>query len=228
MDHGHHQEQTTAPRHGDRWLRHAILACVIVSTGLFVIAASLYPGGSLMDATTIGFIWTKNFISNLFQEKALNGALNPGRVWALIAMAVHSLGDGLFFILMSRVITQKHASLVLKVVGYSNILFNFMIATPFHDAMVTISSTLSLLGLFYITVFILRSKLHFLKVCCVAFMLVFYCTLFLYGYGDWGLLAIMQKVAWLCSTLLILGLTYFTRKEDFLGRKAKTGPALVP
>lgn len=211
-----HPEQISAPQGGARWLQHAILACILISAGLFMIAASLYPGGSLADAGSTGFVWSKNFISNLFQEKAINGAANPGRVWALIAMAVHSIGDGLFFIRMSRVITEKHAACVLRVVGYGNIVFNFMIATPFHDAMVTISSTLSLLGLFYITVFILRSKLHLLKVCCVACMLVFYYTLFLYGFGDWGLLAIMQKVAWMCSTLLILGLTYFTTKQDFV------------
>ena len=208
----------TGPCPGDRLMQHAILACVLVSAALFLIAASLYPGGSLLDPGTVGFVWTKNFISNLFQEKAINGAVNPGRVWALIAMAVHSLGDGLFFIRMSRLITEKHTSWVLRLVGYINIVFNFMIATPLHDAMVTISSTLGLLGLFCITVFVLRSRLHVLKVCCVAAMLVFYFTLFLYGFGNWGLLAIMQKVAWLCATLLILGLTYFTGQDDFASR----------
>lgn len=200
-------------------LQHTILACALISTFLFVIAAAVYPGGSLADSNSVGFVWSKNFISNLFQEQAINGADNPGRVWALIAMAVHCIGDGLFFIRMSTVITKKHASWVLRAIGYGNIAFNFMIATPLHDAMVTISSTLSLLGLFYITVFILRTRLHILKVCCVACMLLFYYTLFLYGAGDLRLLAIMQKVALICSTLLTLGLTYFTRAEDFVRTK---------
>ena len=201
-----------------RLLQHAILACVLVSLVLLVIAAALYPGGSLADSTSVGFVWSQNFISNLFQAEALNGAPNPGRVWALIGMAVHSLGDGLFFIRMATVITEKHASRVLRAIGICNIAFNFGIATPLHDAMVTISSTLSLLGLFYITVFVLRSKLHVLKVCCVVCMLLFYYTLYLYGAGDWGLLAIMQKVTLMCSTLLTLGLTYGTEKEDLGGR----------
>ena len=200
-------------------LQHTILACALISTVLFVIAAAVYPGGSLVDPNSVGFVWSKNFFSNLFQEKAINGADNPGRMWALIAMAIHCIGDGLFFIRMSTVITEKQATWVLRVIGYGNIVFNFMIATPLHDAMVTISSTLSLLGLFYITVFILRTRLHILKVCCVACMLLFYYTLFLYGAGDLRLLAIMQKVALICSTLLTLGLTYFTRAEDFVRTK---------
>ena len=200
-------------------LQRAILTCVIVSVVLLLIASALYPGGSLADSGSIGFDWSKNFISNLFQEKAINGAPNPGRVWALIGIAFQSIADGLFFIRMSQVIPDKHARLVLKVTGIINIVFNFMIATPFHDAMVTISSTLSLLGLFYITVFILRSRLHVLKVCCIACMLIFYYTLFLYGAGDLERLAIMQKVALICSALLVLALTYFTKAEDFLSRK---------
>ena len=44
---------------------------------------------------------------------------------------------------------------------------------------------------------------------------IFYYTLFLYGFGDWGLLAIMQKVTLIYSMLLVLGFEYFTNKEDF-------------
>lgn len=221
MDHnGPLQQQMSTPCEGQRLLQHAVLACVLIALVMLLVAASLYPGGSLVDPTSVGFIWSKNFISNLFQEKAINGAVNPGRVWALVGMAFQSLADGLFFIRMAKVITDKHATLVLKVIGYTNIVCNFMIATPLHDPMVTVSSTLTLLGLFYITVFILRSKLHVLKVCCVVCMLLFYYTLFLYGMGDWQLLAIMQKVALICSTLLVLALTYFTKAEDFVRRPA--------
>lgn len=36
----------------------------------------------------------------------------------------------------------------------------FLIATSLHNIMVTISSTLTMIGLCYITVFILKTKLH--------------------------------------------------------------------
>lgn len=214
---------------GLRRLQFAILAGELLSAVLMVVAAGLYPGGSMTDASSAGFIWSKNFICDLFRETAYNGAANPGRPWALVAIAVQSLASGLFFIRMSRVITEKMVSRALMVVGVVNIVFNFMIATPYHDAMVTISSSLSLLGLFCITVYVLRSKLHVLKVACIAGMLVFYYTLFLYGLGDWGLLAIMQKVALICSSVLTLALTFFTKKEDFAPRgKRPLAPATKP
>lgn len=194
---------------------HSVLIFLFISVSLMIWATTLYPGGSITDKNSIGFDWTKNFFSNLFQEKAINGSQNPSRIWAMIGMAFHSVGYGIFFINMSKKMFNKHASLVLRIVGFAEIIFNFLIATPLHDSMVTISSTLSLLGLFYITVFILKTKLHLLKIACFFCLLVFYFSLYLYGAGDWGLLAIMQKVSVILSILLILSLEYFTKREDF-------------
>lgn len=195
--------------------KYSVLICVVISVILMVIASLVYPGGSLLDKNSIGFDWSKNFISNLFAAKAINGLENPSRIWAIIGMAFHSIGYGIFFINMSKKISERHAANVLKLIGAANILFNFLIVTPLHDNMVTISSTLFLLGLFYITVYILKTKLHVLKFACIICLLTFYFTLFLYGSGNWGLLAIMQKVSFISSMLLVLGLEYFTKQEDF-------------
>lgn len=195
--------------------KHSVLICISLSVSFIIIATLVYPGGSISDQNSTGFDWTKNFISNLFQIKAVNGVDNPSRVWAIIGMAFHSVGYGVFFINMAKKMFNRHASIVLKIVGFTDIIFNFLIATPLHDIMISISSTLSLVGLFYITVFTLKTRLHLLKISCIICMLTFYYTLYLYGSGDWGLLAIMQKVSLISSILLILGLEYFTQKEDF-------------
>ena len=199
--------------------KYSVLLCVIISLLFLITATLLYPGGSILDKNSIGFDWSKNFFSNLFLANALNGSENPSRVWALIGMIFNSIGYGLFFIHTSRKIPHKHTELVLKSVGFVNMLFTFLIATPLHDIMVTVSSTLTMLGLFYITVFILRTKLNWLKVFCIVSLLIFYFTLFLYGAGDWGLLAVMQKVSFLCFMLLVLTIEYFTKAENFHQKK---------
>jgi len=195
--------------------KYSVLICVVTSVILIVIATLAYPGGSLPDRNSTGFDWSKNFISNLFAAKAINGLENPGRIWALVGMAFHSVGYGIFFINMSGKMSSKHAANILKFIGAASIVYNFLIVTSLHDLMITVSSTLSLLGLFYITVFTLKTKLHLLKFCCIICLLIFYYTLYLYGSGDWVLLAIMQKVSMICSMLLVLGLEYFTKREDF-------------
>lgn len=195
--------------------KYSVLICIIISVILIVIATLVYPGGSLLDKNSTGFEWSENFISNLFAEKAINGSENPARIWAILGMAFHSIGYGIFFIHMSKKIPVKHASTLLKLTGITDILFNFLIVTPLHDLMVALSSTLFLIGLFYITVLILKTKLHLFKFACSICLLTFYYTLYLYGSGNWGLLAILQKISFISSILLVLGLEYFTRQEDF-------------
>jgi peptidoglycan biosynthesis protein MviN/MurJ (putative lipid II flippase) len=187
---------------------------------LFLVIATLfYPGGSILDENSVGFDWSKNFFSNLFLAKALNGTENPSRIWALIGMVFNSIGYGLFFIHTSRKIPHKHTALVLISIGVVNMIFTFLIATPLHDIMVTVSSTLTMIGLFYITVFILKTKIHWLTLFCILSLLIFYSTLYLYGAGNWGLLAVMQKVTFLCFMLLVLTIEYFTKAEDFQQNK---------
>lgn len=200
-------------------VKNSVLICVLISVVFFVIATIIYPGGSIHDKNSVGFDWFNNFFSNLFLDKALNGAVNPSRMWALIGMVFHSVGYGLFFIHTSRKIPHKHTVLVLTSVGYINMLLIFLITTPLHDIMVPVSSTLTMLGLFYITVFILKTKMFWLKMFCIMSLLIFYFTLYLYGAGDWGLLAVMQKVTFFCFILLILTIEYFTKAEDFLEKR---------
>ena len=206
--------------------KYSVLICLVISVIFIIIATLVYPGGSLFDKNSIGFGWSKNFLSNLFAPKAINGSENPGRIWAIIGMAFHSVGYGIFFINMSKKIPSIQWANILKFIGATNILFIFLIATPLHD-LGTMSIILTLLGLFAITVFILKSKLHLLKFCCIICLLTFYCFLFLFGFGYLGLAVIMQKVYTTSSMLLVLGLEYFTKYEDFIqikpeGQKVST------
>lgn len=199
--------------------KYSVLICMVISVILIVIAASLYPGGSLPDKNSIGFGWSKNFLSNLFETKAINGFENPGRIWAVIGMVFHSIGYGIFFINMSKKISSRLSSAILKYIGLANILFIFLIATPLHDVGV-ISIILTLVGLFTITVFILKSKLHLLKFCCIICLLTYYCFCFLFGLNYLELAIIMQKVYVLSSILLIFLIEYFTKYEDFIQIKS--------
>ena len=192
---------------------------MILSVFLLVKAASLYPGGSLLDKNSVGFGWSTNFISNLFEAKAINGSENPGRIWAILGMAFQSIGYGVFFIRMSKKISLKVWAAVLKYIGFANFLFIFLIATPYHD-LGTISIVLTLFGLFIITFFVFKSKLHLLKFFCILCLLTYYCFFFVYGFGYLALAFTMQKIYSLSSILLVLGLEYFTKPQDFANIKS--------
>lgn len=204
----------------NQWVKkYSVLICMVISAILIVIATLVYPGGSLLDKNSEGFGWTKNYFSNLFAAKAINGSENSARIWAVIGMAFHSFAYGIFFINMSKKISSRQSANILKFIGIANIIFIFLIATPLHDVG-TISIILTLIGLFMITIFILKSKLHFLKFCSIICLLTFYCFFALFGFGYLGWAVIMQKVYVLSSMLLILGLEYFTKYEDFMPTKS--------
>ncbi len=198
--------------------KYSVLICVTTSVILVAVAASMYPGGSIFDKNSSGFDWSKNFLSNLFAIDAVNGLRNPGRIWAVIGMAFHAVGYGLFFINMSVKIPSRPWANSLKFIGAANILLIFLVATPLHDVGV-LSIVLTLLGLFTITVFALQSKLKLLKVCCIICLLTFYGFFFFYGFGYLEAAVILQKVCTLSSMLLVLGLEYFTSAEDFISLK---------
>ena len=200
--------------------KYSVLICMVISVILLAIAILVYPGGSLLDKSSMGFGWSKNFISNLFETKAINGSENPGWIWALTGMAFHSVGYGIFFTNMSKKIPSIKSAKILKFIGVTNIIFIFLIATPLHD-LGTISIILTLLGLFTITVFILKSKLHLLKFCCIICLLTFYCFFFFFGFGYLELAMILQKAYNISSMLLVLGLEYFSKNEDFTQTKSE-------
>jgi len=196
--------------------KYPVLIGITIALALLFIATYNYPGGSAFDKTSIGFNWTKNYISNLFGEKAVNGAANTARFWAIGGMLFLSASFALFFIGFAKKIPSKGAAKVIRGFGAIGMVFTFLIATPLHDLMVIIASTVFLLSLFYITVFIFMSKLHLLKFLCTICLLIFYGTLFLYGSVNYrALLPTMQKATFISTIIVVLALEYFTKKEDF-------------
>lgn len=175
----------------------------------------------MFDKNATGFDWTKNFISNLFAEKALNGYENPSRIWAYLGMISLPVSYAIFFVNMSNKILEKNAANILKYGGAANILCMFLIVTPLHDLMLNISITLFWTCVFIITIFILKTSLHLFKFFCVLCLVIFYYSIYLWATNDWDLLPTMQKVNFINSTLLVLGLEYFTEEEHFAHIKPK-------
>ena len=202
--------------------KYSVLIGVAISLILILIAISVYPGGTMFNEYSVGFDWTKNFMSNLFGAKALNGTENPSRIWAYSGMILLPITYAIFFINMAKKIPEKNVTYILKYGAVANVFFTFLTVTSLHDIMLIISTTLFWTCIIIITVFILKTKLYLFKFFCIISLLIFYYSVYLWAISDWSLLPIMQKVNFVSSTLLILGLEYFTRNEDFAHIKPGT------
>ncbi|MEB0260983.1 MULTISPECIES: hypothetical protein [unclassified Mucilaginibacter] len=82
--------------------KYSVLIGIVISLILILIAIAVYPGGNMLNEYAAGYDWTKNFMSNLFGTRALNGAENPSRVWACLGMIVLPVTYAIFFINMSK------------------------------------------------------------------------------------------------------------------------------
>ena len=196
--------------------KYFILSGIISALLLFLIATIYYPGGSVYDKNAVGFDWKNNYITNLFGEKAVNGFDNLARPWAIAAMLVLSVSIGVFFVQFSKKIMVKRASNIIRYFGVGAMVCAFLTVTPYHDLMVALAVSMALLSMFYITVFIFKSKLLFFKILSVACLLVFYSSNYIYYANTYTvILPTMQKLTFLMTIIWALGLEYFTDKKDF-------------
>lgn len=197
--------------------KHSVLLGIAISLLLLVAATLHYPGGSRVDQHSIGYDWKNNYLSNLFGDRALNGADNSARPWAISAMFLLCGSSALFFIEFSKKISAKGAANVIRFCGAGAMLFFFLAVTPYHDTVITTASILCLLSMFYITVFVFKSRLHLLKVLSAVCLLIAYgCNYVYYTRSHLELLPILQKIALLITIAWILSLEYFTTRADFL------------
>ena len=200
--------------------KHPVLFGITLAIALLLISTILYPGGSQHDANSIGFNWQHNYLSNLLNPISVNGQDNTARPWAIAGMLFLCLAVALFFVRFSKKIPNNGAK-VIKYAGAGAMVAAVFTATPYHDIAVTISGTLLLVSLFYITVFVFKSKLHLPKVLSVVCLLLLYGMNYIY-YTQNGLeyLPVMQKISMVMNLSLFLVLEYFSESRDFVKNRA--------
>jgi len=75
-------------------------------------------------------------------------------------------------------------------------------------------------SMFYITVFVFKSNLHFFKILSVICLLVFYAAMYMYYSGNFiQLLPTMQKLDLTIVIIWMLSLQFFTDVNDFQPNK---------
>lgn len=208
--------------------KYAVLLCMILAIVLIFIAASYYPGGEQFNKNSVGFSWSKNYLSNLFNPLAVDGLNNRGRPWAIAGIACLCFGFAMFFYRFSKKIPIKSAANIIKYAGIGAMCVGVFAVTSYHDMAVNISGTAALLSMFYITVFIFKSKLTAFKIFSVFCLLVFYSSNFLYYSSTrLDLLPIVQKVLLLTVVSWTLCLEHFTSARDFEGSRKPERAAVL-
>src|SRR5436190_22253151 len=77
-----------------------VLAAVVAGVTLLALAMQRYPGGTELDPQTIGHSFRFNLLCDVANERALNGAPNPGSAFGRLAMVVFAVGMGAFWMIL--------------------------------------------------------------------------------------------------------------------------------
>jgi hypothetical protein len=197
--------------------KHILLIGISLSLLLLTISAAHYPGGSQHDKNAIGYDFQHNYLCNLFNQKAVNGMDNTtSRIWAMGGMLCLCASLSLFFARFSRKIPNVTSAKIIKYCGICSMFLAFLVITPYHDLMTTLSSVAALIALFYITVSIFKSKQPIFKWLCGLCLAILYLNNYIYYTQHFlEFLPILQKISFFMVVTLILGLDYFTQKKDF-------------
>jgi len=181
---------------------------------LFVFSSTLYPGGSQANIDTKGFDWLNNYWCNLTSEKAMNGAVNPARVYSISAMIILCLSLMLFFLQFAETFSKNSfLKNTIKVSGILSMSFAIFIFTPYHDLMTIVSSFFGLFVVLGISIEIYKHS------SLMKFQISGFLCLLLLGLNNYiyysqqaiAYLPFLQKITLLIVILWIIGLNYEVR-----------------
>jgi hypothetical protein len=121
-----------------------------------------------------------------------------------------------FFVRFADKIPVVKSANIIKYGGISSMILGFFVFTPYHNLMTTLSSIAALIALFYMVIYIFKSKRPIFKWLSVSCLAVLYVNNYVYySLNFLEYLPVLQKISFVMVLALILGLDYFTVKEDF-------------
>jgi hypothetical protein len=181
---------------------------ILIFIGMYIYAASLYPGGSPADPNSIGFDWFNNLWCNLMSEKAINGQDNPARLVSIFALVVLGVSMVIFFFLFSKFFVKSTLwKNIIKLTGIVAMASAVFIFTEYHDMMTTILSLCGLVGITAIIRTLHIHKMTFLKIIGIICLLVIGLNnLFYYNESFNEYLAVIQQLDFLLVLTWTVGL----------------------
>lgn len=189
---------------------------ILIFIGLYVLAASLYPGGSQVDLNSIGFDWYNNFWCNLMSEYGLNGQENPARPIAILAMSVLCSSMILFFFLFAKHFVKNRGwQLIIKISGVLSMVSAVFIFTNYHDILTTILSVFGGMVLIGLIKALHKRKLILFKISgIVCIVLVVINNLMYYNEELILYLPVIQKINFILVLTWTIGLNLKMKNKN--------------
>lgn len=141
--------------------RYIPILLVLASTPFWFLAALNYPGGTSWDANSPGFSLSGNYVSSLFQPRALNGMANAARSFAFAAMLLYAISVSVMFWAISSSHPKSAASKTVQICGVGSMVYAFIaVTTPMHNLLVVIAAMFLAIAIAGMLVLLYRERKH--------------------------------------------------------------------
>ncbi len=114
----------------------------------YVLATFQYPGGSYTDYLQTGFSWKHNYLCDLLDADAVNGAHNPASTTSRIGLGFLCFGISILWYFIPQLFPKnKGTYFIIRAAGIGSMLTVIFLAYGAHDLVVRIAGILGLLAL---------------------------------------------------------------------------------
>ncbi|AXG71462.1 hypothetical protein KORDIASMS9_03719 [Kordia sp. SMS9] len=183
---------------------------ILIFIGVSFYAASLYPGGSQVDANAEGFDCFNNYWCNLMSEKGENGVENPARWVAIASMAFLCASMILFFFYFATTFEKNNLwKRTIKISGAVSMSAGALIFTTYHDVMTTILSVFGTLVIIALLRTLYKRNMMFYMVSgVVCIILIVLNNLFYYTESLLPYLPTTQKITFILILAWTIALNF--------------------
>lgn len=189
----------------NNWVIWIPTAGICVFIGFYLLAASIYPGGSNADRTAEGFSWVNNYWCDLLSKWAKNGQPNPASSIAIAAMTILCLALSAFWYLVPKLMrTGNHHYQIVQFSGISSMLLAIFVFSNYHDSIILVAVVLGVIALSGTYIALYRSKSYRLLGFGVVCLFLIIANGYIYYSKNWiQILPLLQKVTFLLYLLWI-------------------------
>lgn len=190
---------------------------IVLYCGLYILAATYYPGGSYYDLQAEGFDWVNNYWCDLLGKVAKNGMPNTARPIAIAATFLLCISLTFFWYILPLLFNQaNYRHRMIQLCGIGAMIALLFLFTPLHNQVINLAAFFALIAL-SCTFMELYQNHYFVFLYMGIFCLIILCFNFFIYHTEIGieLLPLTQKVAFIPCFFWIIWIAIYIYKEKY-------------
>ncbi len=191
------------------------LVGIVLFIFFYIIAAINYPGGSDIAQNQTGFSLKNNYLCDLLDNQAINGALNSARIYASIALAILCFSLILLWYHLPKLFDRKNkAQTIMSITGILSLIITLFLASGIHDIIIRIAGVFGVAALLISFIELYKANYYKLLIFGMICLLLFLTNYYIYETEILiDKLPLIQKVTFLffCNWFVLLSICIYRK-----------------